>query len=114
MTASAAVAYTRLRAIVLRDRVYQFFVLKEVQPMPRPKHVDRPIDKKISIPESVVAEIDLELFSEIEGKVPHGAWARLINELLVKHIKQRKSHERAAQRAEERRAFAFAPGKEGA
>lgn len=46
--------------------------------MARPSKTDRPQEKNISLPSSLVAKVDLELFSSLEGRVPHGAWARYI------------------------------------
>ena len=54
--------------------------------MPRPRKAVRSIEKNISIPEDVVARIDLELWSELEEKVPFGAWQRLVTGLLREHI----------------------------
>ena len=38
--------------------------------MARPRKTDRPVEKSISMRASLVAEVDLHLFSELEGKVP--------------------------------------------
>ena len=46
--------------------------------MPRPKKTDRPIEKNISLPSSIVTQVELELYSELEGRVPFGAWQRYI------------------------------------
>lgn len=46
--------------------------------MPRPKKTDRPVEKNISLPESIVLRVELELHSELEGRVPFGAWQRYI------------------------------------
>lgn len=54
--------------------------------MPRPANVDRPVEKNISIPESLHTRVELLLFSEIEGRVPHGAWSRLVQGLLRAHL----------------------------
>lgn len=54
--------------------------------MPKPKKVDRPVNKKIAIPESIVLRVDLELYSELEQRVPHGAWGKLVTDLLAAHI----------------------------
>jgi len=50
--------------------------------MPRPKKVDRPIDKHLRLPQSVVAPTETLLYSEVEGRVPHGAWQELVERLL--------------------------------
>lgn len=54
--------------------------------MPRPKKTDRPVEKSISIPISIASRIDLELFSELEGRVPHGKWSELVTGLLQQYI----------------------------
>ena len=54
--------------------------------MPKPKQVDRPIEKTLSLPTSVVTRVELELYSSLEGKVPHGAWSKLVTQLLREHF----------------------------
>lgn len=46
--------------------------------MGRAKKTDRPIEKNISLPQSIVVRVELELFSALEGKVPFGAWQKYI------------------------------------
>ncbi len=41
--------------------------------MPRPKKLIRPIAINLKLPEDLVAQIQLELYSETLGKVPQGA-----------------------------------------
>lgn len=55
--------------------------------MGRPKKIIPSIEKKISIPEDLVARVDLSLWSELEGKVPHGAWSRYISGLIREDFK---------------------------
>lgn len=50
--------------------------------MPRVKKVIRPIPKSISLPEDLVARVELELWSDLEGKVPFGAWQRYVEGLI--------------------------------
>lgn len=50
--------------------------------MARPKKTDRPIEKNLSLPSSIVARVELELFSELEGRVPFGAWQKYIVSLI--------------------------------
>ena len=50
--------------------------------MPKPKAIDPGISKNISIPGSVVSQVDTLLFSPTEARVPHGAYSRLITMLL--------------------------------
>ena len=54
--------------------------------MPRPLKTDRPVEKNLSLPASIVARIDLELYSPLEGRVPFGAWRDLVTRLLQEHI----------------------------
>lgn len=42
--------------------------------MPRKPDLDPPVHLKTSLPESVRTRLDLLLFSEIEGRVPKGAY----------------------------------------
>lgn len=57
--------------------------------MPRPRKAIRPIEKNISLPEDIVARVDLELFSEVEGKVPFGAWQRYVEALIRADLARR-------------------------
>jgi hypothetical protein len=52
--------------------------------MPRPRKVDRPIDKKLSIRTSIVEEIDAQLADPLTGKPRYGAWTELVESLLQK------------------------------
>ncbi len=61
--------------------------------MARPRRTDRPIEKNLSLPSSLVARVDLELFSALEGKVPFGAWQRYVVELIEADLAKRASHE---------------------
>ncbi len=58
-------------------------------PRGKPPKVIRPVLKNISLPEDLVARVELELYSELEGRVPHGAWARLVERLLREHLDRR-------------------------
>ena len=57
--------------------------------MPRVKRVDRPVRLEITLPESVSAAVELELFSDIEGRVPYGARSKLIEQLLRQWLASR-------------------------
>jgi hypothetical protein len=50
--------------------------------MPKHKNPFPPIEKKISLPPMLVGEVEAELFSDLEGKVPYGAWSKLVQGLL--------------------------------
>jgi hypothetical protein len=56
--------------------------------MARPKRIIRPIVKNIALPEDLVARIELELFSEIEGKIPFGAQQRFFEKVIREHYAQ--------------------------
>jgi hypothetical protein len=54
--------------------------------MSRPKGVTRRLSKNISLPEDLVARMELELFSEVEERIPVGAQSALIERLLRDHF----------------------------
>lgn len=58
--------------------------------MPRPRKTDRPVEKNISLPTSTVARVELELFSELEGKVPFGAWQKFLVGLIDEHFARKR------------------------
>lgn len=55
--------------------------------MARPRTTIRRISKNISLPEDLVARMELELYSEVEGRIPVGAQSDLIERLLREHFK---------------------------
>lgn len=61
--------------------------------MARPRKAIRPVEKNISLPEDLVARVDLELFSELEGKVPFGAWQRYLERLIREDLAKRTPQE---------------------
>lgn len=64
--------------------------------MARPRKTDRPVEKNISLPGSLVARVELELWSELEGKVPFGAWQRYIVRLVEADMATAEQHRIAA------------------
>lgn len=54
--------------------------------MPRPPKAIKSIAKEISLPPDIVARVDLQLYSELEGRVPHGAWQKLLTQLLTQWL----------------------------
>ena len=50
--------------------------------MPRPRLVDRPMDKRLTLRTSVVKEIDSQLADPLTGKPRYGAWTELVESLL--------------------------------
>lgn len=58
--------------------------------MPRPKKVIQHIQKNISLPISLVTQVDLLLWSDLEERVPFGAWQGYVTELIAKDLQERK------------------------
>lgn len=56
--------------------------------MSRPKSLTRRIKKNISLPEDIVARMELELFSEVDGRIPVNAQSELIEKLLRQHYQR--------------------------
>lgn len=56
--------------------------------MARPKLAIPSVEKNISLPEDLAAAVDLELFSEVEGKVPFGAWKGFITRVIRQHLER--------------------------
>ena len=52
--------------------------------MSRPRNTVRTVYSHIGLPEDLAAQVELHLYSEVEGKVPHGAkqefFAQLVRE----------------------------------
>lgn len=57
--------------------------------MPRPLKTDRPVRLEIQLPQSLYAKLRLELFSEIENRVPVGRTSELYTELTSMWLKSR-------------------------
>jgi len=56
--------------------------------MSRPKGLTPRISKNISLPQDIVARMELELYSEVDGRIPIGAQSQLIEKLLREHYKK--------------------------
>ena len=54
--------------------------------MSRPKKTIRTVYKNIGLPEDLVARIELELYSEVEGRIPFGAQQAFFTNLLTEHF----------------------------
>jgi hypothetical protein len=50
--------------------------------MPRPKKVIRSIEKTICLPEDLVMQVDIKLFSDLEGRVPFAGWQKYLEKLI--------------------------------
>lgn len=57
--------------------------------MGRPAKAIPSIEKKISIPEDLCSRLDIMFFSELENRVPHGAWSRYITKLIREDLNGR-------------------------
>jgi hypothetical protein len=62
--------------------------------MGRPKKTIRPVEKRVSLPETLVAAVELQLWSELEGKVPFGAWQEYLVRLIQADLAKANSIER--------------------
>lgn len=54
--------------------------------MPRQPNTIRPASKNLQLPCDIVAQVDMHLWSDLEGRVPHGAWSRLVTSLLNDYL----------------------------
>ena len=54
--------------------------------MPRPRLVDRPVAKKLSLRSSIVNEVDNQLADRLTGKPSYGAWTELVESLINKWL----------------------------
>lgn len=57
--------------------------------MARPPRVDRPVRVEVQLPQSVHSKLQIELYSEVEGRVPHGAFSNLMKELVSAWLRTR-------------------------
>lgn len=57
--------------------------------MPRPRKLDRPHRLEVALPASIYNKLTQELFSDIEGRVPHGAYSTVVQALVVDWLKSR-------------------------
>lgn len=57
--------------------------------MPRPRKAVPSVEKNLSLPRDLVVAVDLELFSELEGKVPFGAWGKYVERLIREDLTKR-------------------------
>lgn len=57
--------------------------------MPRKQNLIRPVRIGVHLPEDVVAKVELELYSEVEKRVPYGAWSGLLTGLVKEWLAKR-------------------------
>ncbi len=56
--------------------------------MAKPKNVIPTIEKKLQISADLCTRMELDLFSDLEGKIPYGAQSEFVNKLLREHYKE--------------------------
>lgn len=54
--------------------------------MPKPKNTSPPTRLDLQIPEDLRARLDLMLYSELEGRIPHGEYTRFFCARLREHF----------------------------
>jgi hypothetical protein len=57
--------------------------------MGRRRKIDRPRPLEIQLPESIRSKVDAELYSELEGRIPFGAYSRLSEQLFTEWLEKR-------------------------
>lgn len=60
--------------------------------MPRRPNIMRPVPLRTTFPEDVRAQLDLHLYSEVEGRVPQGAYQAFLIER-IREFFNRKSYD---------------------
>ena len=58
--------------------------------MPRRPDVDRPTQLETSIPTSLRSRLDLHLYSEVEGRIPLGAYKEFFSERIREYFESRR------------------------
>lgn len=59
--------------------------------MGRPKQTTPAVFRNIALPEPLANKLDLHLFSEVEGRVPHGAYKVFFSDLLEQFFEQHRN-----------------------
>jgi hypothetical protein len=57
--------------------------------MPRVKHIDRPVLIRAYLPESLYSRLNLDLYSEFEGRVPYGAMTKWLEGVTQKYLDEK-------------------------
>lgn len=60
--------------------------------MPRGRRplIERTVATNLHLPETLRARLEIELHSEVEGRVPHGAYQRFFSERLVEYFSSKR------------------------
>lgn len=56
--------------------------------MARPKMAIRSVEKTLCLPAPLVDRVDLILFSELEGRVPFGAWKEFVVKAIENYLER--------------------------
>jgi hypothetical protein len=56
--------------------------------MPRPKNIIPPVEVRVNIPQDLFLRLQIELFSEVDGKVPYAAVSKYMTALLRKSLEE--------------------------
>lgn len=64
--------------------------------MARPKKTIRTVFQNIGLPEDLVAKVELELYSEVEGRIPFGAKQEFYTKLVRDYFNQKEGKVPAA------------------
>lgn len=56
--------------------------------MAKRAHVDRPVQKCIMLPESIVTAVEQRISDPLTERPPHGAWGRLVGGLLQEWLRR--------------------------
>lgn len=59
--------------------------------MPRPKQTTPSAFRNIAIPQPLADKLDLELFSELEGRIPTSAYKNFFSNLIIQYFEQRRN-----------------------
>lgn len=62
-----------------------------MNPLKKPKII-RPVKLTTNLPEDVRAKLDLHLYSEVEGRVPFGAYQRFLVERIQEFFSERRTY----------------------
>lgn len=57
--------------------------------MPRPKNLVKTIFLNVGLPEDVHTQLTLHLWSEMEQRVPHGAFQAFLSQLIREHFRHK-------------------------
>lgn len=68
-----------------------------------PRKLDPVIEWKLTIPESLAARVEFQIFDPVRGKSKYGARSALINRLLAKWVEEQEQVQKRMERQRESR-----------